>query len=319
MCMTDSKPLVSIGMPVYNGERFICQALDSLLAQDYENVDLVISDNASTDRTEEICLEYASKVPRIRYYRNPVNIGASRNFNRLIALSSGKYFMFAADHDLWHPTFISRSVEILENNPEVILCYSRTMLIDANDNRLGLTPDQIDTRNMPPVERYKYILWNLILCNMIYGVFRANVRGQILGFKQMLGCDHAVLAELALRGEFAQMADPLFYRRKNRADENDEDRKIRVLTMLDPVNGLKKARRKTEDCYRKLALEHLAIIARASLSCPHKVYLAVETLLCFRRRFGVRWPGTKSLELILKPLLKPLLRNWLHKRMSAVS
>ncbi|MEM4134638.1 MAG: glycosyltransferase, partial [Candidatus Micrarchaeia archaeon] len=79
-------PLVSIGMPVYNGERFIRQALDSLLAQDYENFELIISDNASEDKTPEICLEYAARDKRIRYYRNEKNMGAAWNFKRVFDL-----------------------------------------------------------------------------------------------------------------------------------------------------------------------------------------------------------------------------------------
>ena len=99
--MADSQPLVSIGMPVYNGERFIRQALDSLLAQDCENFELIISDNASADGTQEICLEYAAQDGRIRYYRNENNLGALANFNRVLGLAQGPYFMWAAHDDVW--------------------------------------------------------------------------------------------------------------------------------------------------------------------------------------------------------------------------
>lgn len=119
--MADRKSLVSIGMPVYNGERYIVEALDSLLAQDYENFELIISDNASTDRTQGICLEYTSRDKRIRYYRNETNMGALWNFNRVFELSSGEYFMWASHDDLWRPHFISELVGLLEATPSAVL------------------------------------------------------------------------------------------------------------------------------------------------------------------------------------------------------
>src|SRR3954452_21534224 len=110
--MSESQPLVSIGLPVYNGEQFIRTALDSLLGQTYQPLELIICDNASTDQTAAICQEYLAKDQRVRYYRNPTNLGAVKNFNRAFELSSGIYFMWAADHDLREPTFVSRCVEV---------------------------------------------------------------------------------------------------------------------------------------------------------------------------------------------------------------
>lgn len=153
--------LVSIGMPVYNGEKYIRQALDSLLAQDYEYFELIISDNASTDRTAEICLDYVAKDKRVKYHRNETNLGALKNFNQVVNLSRGKYFLWAADHDLWHSTFISPCVSVLEQDSEIVLAYARTRLISIDGTDLGLTPDVIDTRGMPAFRRYLDIIWNL--------------------------------------------------------------------------------------------------------------------------------------------------------------
>jgi len=289
--MADSRPLVSIGMPVYNGERFIRQALDSLLAQDYGNFELIVSDNASTDRTQDICLEYASNDSRIRYYHNVVNLGAANNFNRLVGLSFGKYFAFAADHDLWQSTFITRCTEVLEKEASVVLCYSRTMLIDSDGNSLGLTPDRIDTRRMSSVERYTHIIWNLDWCNMVYGVIRADQLRKIRGFKPMLGADHAVLAELALQGEFAQIPEPLFYRRKNRRDEDPETYKRRVIGYLDPRNSWKSQEKSFSQLYRQLALEHLRVVLRAPIMSRQKIRLLSETLSCFSVRWNILLPS----------------------------
>src|SRR6266508_180906 len=99
--MEREAPLVSIGMPVFNGQRFIRQALDSLLSMDYPNFELIISDNASTDGTAEICQDYAARDRRIRFYRNAKNEGAFGNFARVLALARGNYFMWAAHDDIW--------------------------------------------------------------------------------------------------------------------------------------------------------------------------------------------------------------------------
>ena len=105
--MADRKPLVSIGMPVYNGSDFLPHALESLLSQDYENFELIISDNNSTDSTQKICLDYMAKDKRIRYVRNETNVGAIENFNRVFEMSQAEYFMWHAHDDLREPNYIS--------------------------------------------------------------------------------------------------------------------------------------------------------------------------------------------------------------------
>ena len=93
-------PRISIGMPVYNGEQFLAGALDSVLTQDFEDFELIISDNASEDGTQKICLDYAARDRRIRYYRNEMNIGGSRNHSRVFELSAAEYFKWA-HYDDW--------------------------------------------------------------------------------------------------------------------------------------------------------------------------------------------------------------------------
>lgn len=138
--MSNRFPLVSIGMPVYNGERFIAQALDSLLAQEYQNIELIISDNASTDRTAEICQQYLRRDRRIQYYQNETNLGSIANFNRVLGLSSGEYFMWAAYDDVWLPTFVSSAVQLLSNAPDATLASCISAAIDENGNVLGIAP-----------------------------------------------------------------------------------------------------------------------------------------------------------------------------------
>src|SRR4051794_3298661 len=93
-------PKLSIGLPVYNGENFLAHAVDSILAQDFRDFELIISDNASTDRTAEICRGYAESDPRVRYVRFETNQGGSRNFCYVFELARGEYFKWAAHDDV---------------------------------------------------------------------------------------------------------------------------------------------------------------------------------------------------------------------------
>jgi len=284
--MINRDPLVSIGMPVYNGEQFIRESLDSLLAQDYDNFELIISDNASTDRTQEICKEYLAKDSRIQYYCNLTNLGAVKNFNRVFELSHGKYFMWASDHDLWHPTFLSRCISILEDDALVVLAYSRTESIDSEGNSLYLYKDQINTRGMPPLNRYKYLLNNLSKCNMIYGLIRSEVLNDTDLFKNIIGPDNLLLAELALEGYFVQIKEVLFYRRKNRSDDcNDDDRIYRTLSSLNPVNVGTKTKTSKSNLYCELRDAHIKYLAKSSLGFFGGLDASIAT--CFRFRLNI--------------------------------
>src|SRR3970040_2053781 len=128
----NNHPLVSIGMPVYNSEKHIRRTLDSIQAQDYERFELIISDNASADGTQEICLEYAAKDQRVRYYRNARNMGMLGNNNRLSELASGEYFKLAGSYDCLAPTFISACKRVLDDDPRVVLAYPLSRLVDEN-------------------------------------------------------------------------------------------------------------------------------------------------------------------------------------------
>src|ERR1700726_3052082 len=133
-------PLVSIGIPVFNAQRYLREALDSLIAQDYENIELVISENASTDGTAAICREYAARDPRVRYERAEMNQGAVWNFNRVYSLARGTYFMWAAFDDLRAPSYVRRCVERLEAQPSAVLCCTDVRLIDEAGRRIQPDP-----------------------------------------------------------------------------------------------------------------------------------------------------------------------------------
>ena len=112
---TRHSPRLSIGLPVYNGERYLAEAFDCFLAQTFQDFEIIVCDNASTDHTAEICRSYAERDPRIRYYRNGKNLGAIPNFNRVFELSRSPLFKWAAHDDLYHPRYMETCIRILDD------------------------------------------------------------------------------------------------------------------------------------------------------------------------------------------------------------
>ena len=181
--MADRKPFICIGMPVYNGEMFIRQALDSLLAQSYENFQLIISDNASTDATREICEEYAIKDIRIKYLRQKKNLGATNNFKYVLEQASGDYFMWAAHDDEWDARFIDTLIKVLEANKNVSVAFCQTIYKLKPDDKKQSTPHETELPmflqgvplNSPSLRPLKNRLNYAVDQNfgeMFYGIFR---------------------------------------------------------------------------------------------------------------------------------------------------
>ncbi len=132
--MTEIRPRVSIGLPVYNGGQFVSKAIEAVLGQTFSDLELIISDNASTDSTEEICLAYASRDKRIRYYRNAANVGVNPNYRRVFSLATSEYFKWVTHDDLQTLDFLEKTVPILDRDPGVVVCYPRVVVIDENEN-----------------------------------------------------------------------------------------------------------------------------------------------------------------------------------------
>jgi glycosyltransferase involved in cell wall biosynthesis len=212
--MSHNLPKLSIGLPVYNGERFIKAALDSLLAQTFTDFELIISDNASTDQTEEICRGYAAMDQRIRYHRNHSNIGCSRNFHSVFKLSVGQYFKWAAYDDLHAPDFLSKCVAVLDNNPTVVLCHSHVYLIDENGDFLHNYNIKLNTDAPQPYERF-YELLSKHLCYQMYGVMRADVLRKVPPMGSYGTADGILLLRVGLLGEFYEIPEYLFFARSH--------------------------------------------------------------------------------------------------------
>lgn len=205
----NARPRVSIGLPVFNGERYLEKALDSILGQTFTNFEIVISDNASTDRTEEICRMFMERDARIHYFRNDRNLGAAPNFNRVFELSTGEFFKWHAYDDLIMPTFISRCIEELDQNPAAVLCFPRVTLIDDHGEPIGDYDPEPDTSSPEPHVRFRNLVLRHGLFIQTYGLIRADVLGKTGCHRSFPSSDEVFLAELGLRGQFHQIPDRL--------------------------------------------------------------------------------------------------------------
>jgi glycosyltransferase involved in cell wall biosynthesis len=207
-------PLVSIGVPVYNGERFLAQALDTLLGQTLQDFELIISDNASTDGTADICLDYAARDARIRYIRQPSNIGAPRNWNFVALEARGRYFKWATADDFCDPRMLEKCVAVLSADPSVVLCYGRSCIVDEETGEHRPYARDVSAVDPRPSERFKTVFRSLGLTgNAQQGVFRLDVLRRTPLEPLYPQGDMVLMAELALRGRFVLLPDILFYRR----------------------------------------------------------------------------------------------------------
>lgn len=208
------QPKLSIGLPVYNGEKFLQESLDSLLNQTFGDFELIISDNASTDNTEEICRNYAAQDQRICYYRQDSNIGCARNFNRVLELSRSEYFKWAAYDDLHAPDFISKCMQVLEQNPDYILCHSHTSFIDEQGKFLQNYNINLNTNSAKVQIRFNELLTKHLGYQM-YGVIRKSALKKIPPMGGYGNADGILLLRLGMIGQFYEIPEYLFFARSH--------------------------------------------------------------------------------------------------------
>jgi glycosyltransferase involved in cell wall biosynthesis len=203
---------------VYNGERYLAEALDSILSQTFTDFELIISDNASTDNTEKICKEYAAKDPRIHYYRNPTNIGGANNENHTFRLARGKYFRWAADDDVCAPELFAKCVSVLDQDRSIVVCHSIVIEIDAQGNYIRTTSRK-KAESEKPHARFLDLIFRDHYCEATYGVIRADVLRKTRLQQNYTDSDRTLLAELSLYGKFHEIPEPLFYKRYHPGNE----------------------------------------------------------------------------------------------------
>jgi len=207
---------VSIGLPVFNGARFLPAALDSLLAQSFEDFELVICDNASSDGTMQICREYAARDARIRLTENAKNLGAARNFNRTFELAQGSYFKWAAHDDVCASEFLAEACAVLDRDPSIVLCHSEVQMIDESGKVLGLHDSGLaHTGSARASERFRDLISLEHWCFDVFGLMRREVLAATPLIGAYVGSDRNLVAEMALHGRFHRLPEPLFRSREH--------------------------------------------------------------------------------------------------------
>jgi glycosyltransferase involved in cell wall biosynthesis len=302
--MSNPNPRLSLGMPVYNGEQFLKETLDSILNQTFEDFELIISDNASTDNTEEICREYAAKDRRIRYYRNQQNLGAAPNYNRVFQLSKGDYFKWTAHDDLLVSEYLERCVEVLDRMPSFVLCYPRVVFIDREGKEIRKSSSNLLQLSSPrPHERFKQYQElffhkscfrnkasrsedNKIPTEQIeldskiakqhpggdrwlpiFGVIRSSVLKTTPLIASYVNSDAILLGELALLGKFYEVPEYLFlYRDYPQASGRRHNGYYEYNVWFDPAN-----RDKIVVPLWRWFVEYLISIQRVQLNCYEKI------------------------------------------------
>lgn len=261
-------PKVSVGLPVYNGERFLAEAIESSLAQTFPDFELIISDNGSTDGTRDICLRYAARDARVRFVPSDVNHGASWNYCRVLAAARGQYFRWAPADDKFHPESLQACVEVLDANADVVLCYPQTLLIGERGEILERYKDDLDFRSPDVKERFREAIRRNRLVSAIYGLIRTDALRKTGGLGSFPGADVTLLAELTLYGRFWEIPRPLFYRRLHGAASTRLTTMEAVQEWFDP--------KKKDLLFLYLwthLFKHVAGIRRASLKCSEKLGL----------------------------------------------
>ncbi len=226
-------PRLSIGLPVYNGENYLAESLDSLLSQSYQDLELIISDNGSTDTTPDICRRYASQDPRIRYYRQERNIGSAPNHNFVIMKATGELFKSASHDDLYAPDLLERCVDALDRFPDVVLAHSRSAIIDSSGTVCELVDYPVATNARRAPDRFRSMLFDGWPDDE-GGVVRLSVLRRTPLHGSCHFADRIFTMELGLHGPFYILPDPLYFRREH-ADQAGGLRDVRSrCAILDP-------------------------------------------------------------------------------------
>jgi glycosyltransferase involved in cell wall biosynthesis len=263
---------VTVGVPTHNGEAFLEAALEALVRQDHENLEIVVSDNASTDRTPEIVRAFMQRDRRVRLERSETLVSAAQNFNRVLHATSGSYFMWAADDDLRDPSYVRRCLEALEAAPTAVMACTGLRFIDPGGAVTEADYDRYDNPDLSSpsvVERVRILLrrggWY-----EVYGLIRRDALERTHLFQDTYGPDVMLVLELAMLGPVLKVPEPLFFYRRF-PDRTERDRVVRQGGVADA------------DSVLTAHLTHLqesmsATVAASGLSWPLKVRLRGEIL-----------------------------------------
>lgn len=262
-------PLVSLGLPVFNGECYLAAAIESVLAQTFADFELIITDNASTDQTPAIARRFAERDTRVRYHRHERNLGAAANFNSAFALARGAYFKWCAHDDLIAPAFLEHCLEVMARPQakDAVLVMPQRRFIDGDGRIITTDPGWEHAMSKPRTSYHRLTFAQLLRCGgeappLAFALMRTAAlrRTRLIG--SYFGGDMVMLTELRLLGEFWEVPEPLFF---NRVGFTSPERAMRgnIGGWSAWFDGQGDIRRMPPSL--RLILEHVAAIGRAKL------------------------------------------------------
>jgi glycosyltransferase involved in cell wall biosynthesis len=262
-------PRLTVGLPVYNGENYVAEALDALLGQTYRDFELIISDNASTDGTADICREYARRDPRVRYVRQRRNIGAAPNHNFVVQQARGELFKWGSNDDLYARDLIQRCVTALDEHPDMLLAHSWTAIIDSAGDVVKAVEYPLASNSPRAPERFRSMLFESG-GDDIYGVIRTRDLRAAAPLGSHHHADRTLVTELVLRGPFYQVPDWLYYRRDHPAQAERANPTMRKrCSNLDPRRA-SRLRNPAARLYGEYLWGYVAAIRHAGLSAADR-------------------------------------------------
>lgn len=290
----EHRPRVSIGVPVFNGEDYLESALDSLLAQTFSDLEIIIGDNASTDGTEAICRAAAEKDSRVRYIRHEKNLGAAPNYNLVFEVSRGEFFKWAAHDDICAPTLIEKCVQILDNNEDVALAAPRTRIIDAAGQTVRDLDPEMELQADDSLQRLReFFVFHLSpqACNPVFGLYRREILARTGLIGSYPASDMILLAHIAMEGKLVLVQEPLFLRRyhPNTSVKKNPDMKDRAQWFnTQRTHGV-------QLIYWRWCREYLRSVWSSSLGFSQRV---TGTGIVLRWAFRQRWAFMRDLKKI---------------------
>lgn len=293
-------PRLSIGLPVHNGAKYLEAALDALLGQSYRDFELIISDNASSDATSDIGRRYASQDSRVRYHRQPKNIGCSPNHNFVLEMARGELFKWASYDDLYARDLLASCVAQLDEDPEAVLAHSWSATIDTTDAVTRTPAYSLSTGVRSPAERFRSLLFD-DGGDDIYGVVRTSILRRLTPYDSFHHADRTIVAELSLHGPFRQVPDWLFFRRDHPDQAARACSAMRArCANLDPRRA-NRLRHPAARLYGEYLWSFIAAIRNAPLSSIERrrcyAHLATWTASRVRRRAGHHAPHISEPEI----------------------
>jgi len=265
-------PRLTIGLPVYNGEKYVAESLEALLGQSFPDFELIISDNASTDSTGDICRRYEERDSRVRYFRQPKNIGLAPNHNFVAEQARGELFKWASNDDLYAGDLLERCIDALDKYPDVVLAHSWTAKVDDSGTVIKAFEYPLNTASSRAPERFRSMLFDNG-GDDDYGVIRTEVLRRTAMKESYHHADRTIIAELALHGRFYQVPDWLYFRREHPGQSGGASMRKRC-AIMDPRRA-DRLRHPAVRLYGEYVWAYIRAIRHAPLS-------AAEQRECYR-------------------------------------